>query len=574
MTKQWLWMAATADVEAAAKAWRVPPLVAQLLVNRGHAADQPIDDFLVPQLKDLHPPALLPGVQGAAAILVDFVRRKERITLYGDYDVDGIMGIAVLWHVLRATGADVQFYVPHRIEEGYGLNAESVRRLIDEGTRLIVSVDCGIGSHDVAQQVRDAGATLIVTDHHTIKDSLPSAAAVVHPGLGDYPNRGLCGAGVAFKLAWSVAQQISGTDRVSSEFRELLMELLPLTALGTIADVVSLHGENRIFARHGLDRLPKSKIPGIRALLETTGLTRGNLSTEDVGFKLAPRINAAGRMGHARLAVELFTRADLVHAHEIALYLDDHNRARQVAERKAAAEACEVVEKTRLAGDARRAIVLASSEWHAGILGIAAARLVEKYHRPTAMIALSNGEGQGSARSVRHFDLSKALAECGEHLLQFGGHAMAAGFRIAADRVAAFTDAFVAAANRALTGDDLLPKLRLDAAATIGELTLPIVETIHQLGPFGLGNPRPKFATGWVELADEPRSVGRNSEHLQAQFSENGRRMKGIGFGLGGLLQDLKQHRRCRVAFEPIINDYQGRRTVEMQIVDLQFPDS
>jgi single-stranded-DNA-specific exonuclease len=574
MAKQWMIPVPSPDCEGLARRLRVPGIVAQVLINRGLSLDEAGENFLSPQLKDLHPPALLPGTVEAASKIVEAVRAKTKIVLYGDYDVDGTTGVAILWHVLRQAGAEVSFYVPHRIDEGYGLNLEAVKRLVEDGAGMIISVDCGITAVDIAKALKEARVALIITDHHAPHATLPDAAAIVHPTVGgEYPNPHLCGAGVAFKLAWAIAQRLAGAERVAPEFRELLRELLPLAAIGTIADVVPLVGENRVIARHGLNALPTSSLPGLRLLIESAGLSNGKISGYDVGFKLAPRINAAGRMGHARLAVELFTRADEHRAREIALYLEEHNRSRQATERQIAKQAYDMIERNNLAGDGRRAIVLASPGWHAGVIGIVAARVVSRYHRPTVMIALNNGEGQGSARGVQHFDLAEALASCSQHLLAYGGHAMAAGLRIAADRVDAFTDAFVAEANNRLTGDDLVPKLRLDAQVLLKELTLPTAEAIVGLGPFGIGNPKPKFATDWVDLAYEPRCVGSNQDHLQASFQQNGTRIKGIGFGLGGAIEDLKQHRRCRVAFEPIINDFNGRRSVEMQILDLQFPN-
>ena len=548
--------------------------MAQLLVNRGVSPGPEGDAFLSPRLKDLHPPQLLPGAVEAAEFVVEAVKAKRRIVLYGDYDVDGTTGVAILWHMLREAGAEPSFYVPHRVDEGYGLNLQAAGRLVADGAGLIITVDCGITATEVAASLAEAGVPLIITDHHAPHETLPHAAAIVHPGLGsDYPNEHLCGAGVAFKLAWAIAQRQSGSDRVSPEYRSLLQELLPLAALGTIADVVPLIGENRIIAKHGLESLPNSSLPGVRAIIESSGLGGEKISGYDVGFKLAPRINAAGRMGHARLAIELFTRADADRAREIALYLDDQNRSRQATERKITRQAREMVDKDNLAGDARRAIVLASEEWHAGVIGIVAARLVDRYHRPTILISLSDGEGQGSGRSIAHFDLAEALSGCAEHLESYGGHAMAAGLRIRADRVEAFTEAFVNLANNRLTCSDMEPKLRLDAQVSLDVLSLPTVEAIVGLGPFGLGNPRPRLATDWVELAAEPRCVGGGGEHLQATFHQDGVRMKGIGFGLASGIEDLKQHRRCRVAFEPMINDFNGRRSVEMRMIDLQFPE-
>ncbi len=574
MAKEWLISPPAPDCERVARRWGVPGLVAQLLMNRGLSAEGSPDPFLTPQMKDLLPPEALPGTTLAASIITEAVGAKERIVIYGDYDVDGTCGVAILWHVLHHAGADVGFYVPHRIEEGYGLNLEAAKRLVDDGARLIVSVDCGITAVDVVDALHEAGVKVIITDHHTPQSVIPSADAIVHPGMGTtYPNPDLCGAGVAFKLAWALGQKLNGTERVTAEFRTLLLELLPLAALGTIADVVPLCGENRIIATHGLQLLPRSSVAGIRALIDSAGLTGENISGYDVGFKLAPRINAAGRMGHARLAIELLTRAGEERAREIALYLEEHNRSRRATERKIVKDACDRIDRNNLAGDARRAVVLAAEGWHAGVIGIVASRLVDRYHRPVVLIAVSDGEGQGSARSVRHFNMADALAACGEHLLSYGGHAMAAGLRIAPDRIHAFAEAFVERANNRLTADDLMPKLRIDAEVPLSALTLPTAEAIARLGPFGMGNPKPKLATAWVDLAAEPRCVGQRQDHLQASFTHDGTRMKAIGFGLGELIEDLKLYRKCRVAFEPIINEFNGRRSVEMQMLDLQFPE-
>ena len=530
--------------------------------------------FFSPPLKELLPPDLLPGATQAAGILAEAVRSDKKIVLYGDYDVDGTTGVSILWHILHQAGVDARVYVPHRITEGYGLNPEATKRLVADGAEVIVTVDCGITALEVARTLMDTGVVLIITDHHTPREELPAAAAIVHPALDNsYANPHLCGAGVAFKLAWAIAQQLSGSDRVSPGFRDLLGEMLPLAALGTIADVVPLTGENRIIARHGLERLCRTPLPGLCALLDSAGLTGRAIDDYDVGFKLAPRINAAGRMGHAELAVELFTRADTARAREIALYLDEHNRSRKAIEHKITKQAIAMIEERRLAADSRRAIVVSSKDWHPGVIGIVAARLVGKYHRPAVVIALNGADGQGSARSVEHFDLASALASCEDVLLSHGGHAMAAGLRVAAECVESFAARFVEVANNRLSGHDLTPTLRLDAEVTLDALTLPTAEAIQSMGPFGVGNPKPRFATGWVDLAGEPRCVGKVQDHLLATFRSNGVQMRAIGFGLAHVIEDLKQHRRCRVAFEPIINDFNNRRTVEMKMLDLKFPE-
>ncbi|MCC7292992.1 MAG: single-stranded-DNA-specific exonuclease RecJ [Phycisphaerales bacterium] len=573
MSKRWIIEPAWEERDAAAKLWGVPPLVAQLLHNRGVRDVEAAQRFLCPSLKGLHAPGLLPGAMRAAEIIADAAAAGRRIVLYGDYDVDGITGVAILWRLLTAARANVGFYVPSRLDEGYGLHADAVCALADEGAELIVTVDCGVTGVEAAERLRTRGVPLVITDHHEPGATLPFAEAIVHPGMSaaPYPNPHLSGSGVAFKLAWAVAQRLSGAERVTPELRETLMDCLPLAALGTIADVVPLVDENRILARHGLAMLPDTRHAGLAALLESAGLKDSTVGGFDVGFKLAPRLNAAGRMGHARLAVELLTRATMDRAREIARVLEGENRTRQTVERQVFHQACERIDAERMAADSRHAIVVEGEGWHAGVIGIVAARVVDRYHRPAFLIALDGDRGQGSGRSVAAFDLNEALTACGEHLLSYGGHAMAAGLKIQADRVGAFREAFVQTANQRLTPTELQPRLALDGVIALQELTRATVDAIDAMEPFGQGNPKPRFATDWIELAAEPRAVGQDGTHLQAVFRQNGAQIKAIGFGLAGHLEDLKQHRRCRAAVEPMISRFNGRESVEMRLLDLQF---
>ncbi|MBN1488764.1 MAG: single-stranded-DNA-specific exonuclease RecJ [Phycisphaerae bacterium] len=573
MAKEWIIAPPWPARQEAAARFGTSPLVAQLLHNRGIDEPDAARRFLRPQLTDLHPPEQMPGATQAADLLADALRDNHRIIIYGDYDVDGITATAILWHTLKRLGADVDFYVPHRLEEGYGLNADAVAKLAADGAQTIVSVDCGITAVEVAQLARQRNVRLIITDHHSPGAVLPEADAIVHPAIGEgNPNTDSCGAGVAFKLAWALAQRVCGAERVSPELREVLVEGVGLVALGTIADVVPLLGENRIFARHGLAGLAASKLPGVRALIEHAKLNETKLDSFHVGFVLAPRLNAAGRMGHARLAVELLTRATPERAREIAIYLDSQNRNRQTLERRITKQACEMVTAAGMDRDGCRGIVLAHEEWHAGVIGIVASRLVDRFGCPTVLIAMENGFGQGSGRSVEHFNLFEALCNCREHLDTFGGHAMAAGLRIAAGRVDAFAEAFVARANQTLTAADLRPTLPLDAEATLAELTEPLVQALLDLGPFGFGNPTLRLATGWCELIGSPRKVGRDGDHLQFTVRQDGCVRKAIAFRQANAAQPLLDARRCRLAFEPILNEFNGRRSVELQVLDIQFP--
>jgi len=526
--------------------------------------------FLTPDFKLLLPPEALPGAAAAADRLATAARAGQKVVIYGDYDVDGITGTAILWHALRLAGANVSFYIPSRLEEGYGLNAEAVERIAADGAAVLVTVDCGITALAEARRAQELGLELIVTDHHQPHAQLPDAALIVHPtACGESANPDLSGAGVALKIAWALAQRVSGTARVSQAFRDFLLDATALAALGLIADVVPLVGENRIITSYGLRHLGHATNPGLQALLEVSDLTgKKSYDDYDVGFRLAPRLNAVGRMGHARLAVELFTRADAARAREIASTLDAENRKRQEVERQHVKEAETLVIEKGFHRESCRGIVLASPGWHPGVIGIVAARLVDRFHRPTILIALEDGLGQGSGRSVRHFPLHEALRACEAHLLSHGGHAMAAGVRLRADQTDAFTAAFQAEAARRLTSADLRPKLQLDDEVGLADLTTDIADAIQRLAPFGTGNPRPQLATTPVELADAPRPVGQNGAHLQLSLRQGNVYRKAIAFGAGPQANDIGEQRQLRVAFEPIINEWNGQRKVELKVID------
>ncbi len=574
MPKNWTITPPWSQCAATARRLGIHPLLAQVLHNRGVANEDAVRIFLNPELKTLLAPEALPGAVKAADIIVGKIRQRRPIVIYGDYDVDGITATAILWHLLTMAGACVSFYVPHRLEEGYGVNAEALRQIRLDGADTVITVDCGITAVEEAKVAREIGLTLIVTDHHAPGPVLPEADAIVHPAVdGGYANPDICGAGVAFKLAWAIARTLSQCERVRPEFRKFLIDATSLAALGTIADVVPLAGENRVLARFGLLGVNNTRLTGLRALIESARLADQKIDSEHVGFWLAPRLNAAGRMGHAQLAVELLTLADAARAKEIASYLESQNRGRQSIERDIFKKACEKIEAGNLASDARRAIVLAGENWHAGVIGIVASRIVDRYCRPTVLISLGNGQGQGSARSIRHFEMHRALAECAEHLDAFGGHAMAAGLRIRHEHIEAFTKSFVDLANRTLTAKDLDPALRLDAEVALNDLPDSLVHEMQKLAPFGMGNPKPRFASGMLELSGEPRVVGKDARHVQFALTDGRIVRKAIAFNQKDALQPLLDHRRCRVAFEPIIDTYNGRTSVKLQVIDMAFPE-
>ncbi|UCG34365.1 MAG: single-stranded-DNA-specific exonuclease RecJ [Phycisphaerales bacterium] len=572
MTRKWAIQPAWDGARRLATSLKISPIVAQCLHNRGLDDPQSARVFLQPRLNNLHPPEALAGAAPAAERLVQAAREGQRIVIYGDYDVDGVSGTAILWHVLRLGGADVDFHIPHRLEEGYGLNADALHGLADGGAHVVVTVDCGITAVAEAELARQLGLELIITDHHQAPEPLPDAH-IVHPAVEPaYPNPHLCGAGVAFKLAWSLAKRFCDSDRVSEPYRQFLTEAIALVALGTIADVVPLIGENRALAWYGLRGLAACRLPGLPALIESAGLSPEKIDSLDVGFALAPRMNAAGRMGHARLVVELLTRADEARAREIAAYLGEQNRQRQALERDIFRQARQMAVDRKMHTDGFRAIVLARDDWHPGVIGIVASRMVEEFAKPTVLIAVGDQGGQGSGRSVEAFNMYDGLAAAREHVTAFGGHQMAGGLRIEPAKIGAFAEAFTAYANRALTPEDLKHTLRLDAVIRLADLNEPLAESLESFGPYGVGNPRPRFATELLQLVGEPRCVGKSGDHLMFSVSQDGTVRRAIAFRQGHQMRPLLDARCCRLAFEPYINEFRGRRSLQLRVADIRFP--
>jgi single-stranded-DNA-specific exonuclease len=498
--------------------------------------------------------------------------------VYGDYDVDGTTGTAILLQGLRLLGCEPEFYVPHRLEEGYGLNVEALRQIAARGAQLVITVDCGIGSLEEAEEAARLGLELIVTDHHEPRDRAPGAAVIVHPGLpeGSYPFRGLSGSGVAFKVAWRLAQLASGGPKVTARFRDYLLDSLVLATLGTIADVVPLHDENRIFVRHGLARLRQAPPVGLQALIEATGLQAASqLRATDVSFKLAPRLNAVGRLGCARLVVELLTTSSPQRAADHARSLEEQNRQRQIIERRILVQAREMVETNGL-GQAP-ALVLASPDWHGGVIGIVAGRLADQYARPALLIALRKEQGdgppvgQGSGRSVPGFPLHEALQKCNEVLMSHGGHKAAAGFRVRADTVDLFRERFLAVAETFFPSGLPVPRLVLEAEVPLSALTLGLVKDIDRLEPYGSENLRPLFLAGGLQITGEPRRMGDGERHLNFRVRQNNTTLRAVAFNMGDRCSELMSAGGlCCLAFTPKINEWKGYCNVELEVADFQ----
>lgn len=570
--KLWIIQPAADKCTELAQQLKVSPLLAQVLINRGITDATAGAAFLRPKLTELIGPEQMPGIGKAVERIVEAVKKNEKMCIYGDYDVDGIAGVAILWQILMLLGADVDYYIPHRIDEGYGLNEDAIRSLAQAGNKLLITVDCGITAIHSAKLARKLGMELIITDHHQPEDQLPAATAIVHPAIDEsYPNQESCGATVAFKLAWAAASEFSVGAKLSAPLRDFMINATTLTAMATIADCLGVTGENRILTSYGLKYLSQCNLCGIQALVESAGLTGHDLDSFHIGFRLAPMLNAAGRMGHARLAVELLTTDSQIRAAQIAEYLKDQNNERQKCEKKIFKHACEMVIRQGLNHPDRRTIVLADESWHTGVIGIVAARIVDKFYRPAIMINTANGIGQGSARSITGFDMLRAISACSEHMVSFGGHKMAAGINIEAERIEQFAAELEAYARKNLNEDDMVAKLNIDAVAPLNRFTEQFVNELKLLEPFGPGNPKPVFATKGVRLAGPPRKVGVKGSHLQLVITDNTNTIRCIGFNMGKLEKKLLEHDFFNVVYRPQINTYNGNSNVEFVVADVQF---
>jgi single-stranded-DNA-specific exonuclease len=561
------------------------PLAERIMAVRGLTDPVQRQAFLEPTLHQLHPPALLPGADTAAERIVAAVRGGERIAIYGDYDVDGMTATAILVHVIRRLrpDADLVSYVPHRLEEGYGLNAPALEQLAAEGVRLVVTVDCGITARSEVAVGRAAGLDLIVTDHHEPPpggaEAMPEAI-LVHPRLpgSAYPNGDLCGAGVAFKLAWRIAQVWAGSDLVGQVARQALVDVLPLAALGTIADVVPLVGENRILTRFGLQTIKASPIEGLRALIEASRLTSEDIDDERAGFVLAPRLNACGRLGHARDAVRLLCDATGEEAARIAGMLARLNDERQKTERRITEQAVSLAESEGMTGEDRRAIVLADAQWHPGVVGIVCSRLVERFGRPVVLLQRGHdGMLKGSARSIDGYSIHAGLEACSAHLERFGGHEAAAGLTLRAERFEAFREALLRHAGEHIRPEQLVPSLRVDVDAVLRELTPEAVRAVRRLGPFGRGNPRPVVRLGGVQIKEAMR-MGGDLKHLSLQVRDprdgsGGGTLRAVWFGGGEHAAALVPGRRIDLAVEPRVDRWRGQERVEAHVRDVRLVD-
>lgn len=549
-----------AAVRALAAALELPEVLAALLVQRGIATAESARDFLRPDLDSLPDPMTLKGMAGAVEAVAAAVRDGHTILVHGDYDVDGQCATALLTRTLREAGASVEPFVPHRLRDGYDLGAGGLARAREVGARLILTCDCGITALEAVAAARAAGIDVVITDHHLAGPRLPAAASIVNPQQpGDASGlRDLCGTGVAFMLARALTPAL-GLPAA------LPMHFLDLVALATVADVVPLAGVNRALVRHGLRLLARSRWPGVQALLDSSGLAGKELRAGQVGYILAPRLNAAGRVGDAMDGVRLLLSDDPEAARALAGQLEKLNAARQALDQRILDEAL-VMAETEASGSGAAALVLAGDGWHPGVVGIVASRVVEQWGRPTFLIGLDGETGRGSGRSISRFDLHAALQQCGDLLEKYGGHRMAAGLTIRRDQVARFRARFQEVASATLGPDDLGPEQRVDLALDLGQATDELERLVRHLEPCGMGNPAPVFGVRGARLG-EWQTVGQN--HLKGTLRQGDLRLPAIGFQMADRVRGWIGTGAVDAAFRLERNEFRGTSTLQARLVAL-----
>ncbi|MBK9241343.1 MAG: single-stranded-DNA-specific exonuclease RecJ [Acidobacteria bacterium] len=570
-----IWDEVPSDADGASRlaaALGLPPVLARLLHQRGLTDPDEAQRFLDPSLAHLHDPFLLTDMRPAVARLHQAIERRERVMIHGDYDADGITSTAMLQRALEMLGADVGHFVPDRMKDGYGLQPKTIEHLASLGARLIVSVDCGIRASEAARRARDLGVDLIITDHHEPEAELPQAVAVINPKRPDcaYPEKFLAGAGVALKLVQALLQDHAAGAGALSSF-------IKMAAIGTMADVVPLVGENRVIAKFGLDALSRGPHgTGLEALLEESGLSGKRLDSFHVGFVLAPRLNAAGRMGHAGRAVDLLLSRgrdaeSRVAARALAKELTDENTRRQESEAGMLVEARRMVEKDPEIGG-HNMLVVASEGWHRGVVGIVASKLVDSFCKPAIVLAIENGVAHGSCRSIPAFDMLAALEANPDVFMKFGGHKQAAGVTVDVGRLPEMRRRLTEYANLNLEPADLIPRLRIDAPLGLRDITGDVVQALSRLEPFGSANPKPIFRASPVELAQPPRVM--KERHLSLMFRQDGRSFRGVAWRAAEREAYLSANRfGLELAYSLDQNDFRGERVTELTVADVRAPE-
>lgn len=541
---------------------KIPKPLAKVLCNRGLDKVDEIREFLMPECTKLHDPFLLKDMEKAVDRITLALRERERIMVFGDYDVDGVTSIALVYKFLKDLGGDVLYFVPDRNIDGYGLSLSGLALAKEKGCNLVISVDCGITSIAEVQYANSNEIDVIITDHHEPGDVLPDAVAIVDPKQNGcmYPFKDLAGVGVAYKLAQGILMKLEMDLSYVEKY-------LDLVAVGSAADFVPIVSENRIFVKLGLRKLNSEGSEGLLALAEVAGVNQTQITVNNVVFGLAPRLNAVGRLGHATLAVELLLTKNYSQALRIARTLEEENEKRKLIDKETLNNALEKIE-SECDPNSDNAIILAGENWHQGVIGIVASRIIERFHRPTVMISLEDGIGKGSARSIPGFDLHAALQSCSDLFIQFGGHKYAAGLTIKEDNIPEFRNRFMDIAEEFLSNKDMIPRIKIDDVIELGDVTYDLVMMIDKLAPFGPGNNLPIFASYGVNVVGEPRIVGSN--HLKFKVSQNGIYLDAIAFNRGEDKGLLQQNRFVNIAFYAEENVWMNKKTLQLRIKDIQ----
>ena len=570
-TVQRIWQARECDDAQAAVLARdlgITAVTARLLCLRGLHDPDRARHFLSPSLDDLHDPGTLADLPVAVDRIMRAISARERIAVHGDYDVDGVTSTVILRRALELLGADVTHFIPERLRDGYGLQPAALDRLHADGARLVISVDCGIRGVEAARHARELGLDLIITDHHEPDAELPQAFAVINPKRHDcrYPDKNLAGVGVALKLVQALCEKAGRAN--------WLPAFVKVAAIGTLADVVPLQGENRVIAKLGLGMLSKGphKV-GLRALIEGCGLAGREIDSYHIGFVMAPRVNAAGRMSTPDIAARLLLASDeamAAEARELAEQLNAENLRRQQEEAEIVAAARHVVE-TDIEVGSRSVLVVAGEGWHRGVIGIAASKLVDTFHRPAIVLSIDGGVAHGSCRSIPAFDMLAALESCPDVMLRFGGHKQAAGLTMEASRVRELRARVNDHADTRLAPDDLRPRLWIDGALPLRGINEQVAAELSTLAPFGAGNPCPVFQTGRVEIIDGPRRI--KERHLKMAFRQDGRVMRGIAWRASDREAFVAEHRAAiDLAFSVEQDVWNGERFLQLSVADFRTP--
>ncbi len=546
------------------KEFNISPLASIILYNRGIKESNEIQKFLHCDLENLHDPYLLKDMDKAVCRIKDALEKKEKITIYGDYDVDGITSIAILYKHLTSMGFEVDYYIPDRIQEGYGVNREALDKIKENGTGVVITVDTGITAVEETEYAKSIGMDIIITDHHECKETIPEAFAAIDPKRKDckYPFKNLAGVGVAFKL-------IQALDENSS-VETLMSKYADLVCLGTVADISPLVDENRIIVTKGLEKFKNTENIGLKALLDVSITNNKAITTSSIGYIIAPRINASGRLGCASRSVEMFLTQDKDKAYELANNLCEENVIRQQTEQRMFAEALEYIEKNPQIKD-DQVLVIPHENWHHGIVGIVSSKITEKFYRPSILFAIDGDEAKGSGRSVSGFNLFEALENSSDILEKFGGHELAAGLSIKTENIEKFRAAINSQKLGKIDEQSLIPTVSVDAVIKPSYITMETVDEINRLQPFGVDNPLPVFAVRNIKI--HKISTMSEGKHLRMTLLKDNKFFDAVGFGMGEYFNHLKEGDFVEVAFGLDINDYKGFKNVQLILKDIKLVD-